>query len=276
MEHIHSVIYAIINIHLKSETPGSLHPSVLEQIGKFTGTLQKIHAFVEAQQDGSKIKYFFRQSETNLLLKDCQSGLEEALEVFETETGMSVFNSVDEMKQKTENMYNELLELISTLSDGTLTDRSSSIYLASNRSQNSSNSFSMLPSKPNIFHGRESELKHIIETLSQDIPRVAILGGGGMGKTSLARAVLHHPDIADKFEHRYFVSAESATSTVNLAALIGLHVGLNPGKDLTRLIIQYLSTEPPCLLILDNLETPWESIHCGSVFGIDWQGLSVV
>ncbi|KAJ7861919.1 hypothetical protein B0H13DRAFT_2567604 [Mycena leptocephala] len=244
------VIYAIINIHLKSETPGSLHPSVLEQIGKFTGyigshkTLQKIHAFVEAQQDGSKIKS----------ARDCQSGLEEALEVFETETGMSVFNSVDEMKQKTENMYNELLELIQPF-------QMVQIYLASNRSQNSSNSFSMLPSKPSIFHGRESELKHIIETLSQDIPRVAILGGGGMGKTSLARAVLHHPDIADKFEHRYFVSAESATSTVDLAALIGLHVGLNPGKDLTRLIVQYLSTEPPCLLILDNLETPWESIH---------------
>ncbi|KAJ7885024.1 P-loop containing nucleoside triphosphate hydrolase protein, partial [Mycena leptocephala] len=118
-----------------------------------------------------------------------------------------------------------------------------------------------LPSKPKIFHGRESELKHIIEGFARNSPRIAILGGGGMGKTSLARAALHHPEIGIKFEDRYFVSAEPATSTVELAALIGLHVGLNPGKDLTKPIVQYFSTKPPCLLILDNLETPWEPIH---------------
>ncbi|KAJ7933428.1 hypothetical protein B0H13DRAFT_1573378, partial [Mycena leptocephala] len=83
-------------------------------------------------------------------------------------------------------------------------------------------------------------------------------GGGGMGKTSLARVALHHQDIADKFEYRYFVSAESANST---AELIGLHVGLNPGKDLTKAVVQYFSKKPPCLLILDNLETPWEPTH---------------
>jgi hypothetical protein len=101
----------------------------------------------------------------------------------------------------------------------------------------------------------------MIETLTQDSPRVAILGGGGMGKTSLARAALHHPDISDKFENRYFVSAESATNSVELAALIGLHLGLNPGEDLTNRVVQHFSRQPACLLILDNLETPWEPIE---------------
>ncbi|KAJ7795290.1 hypothetical protein B0H14DRAFT_2249997, partial [Mycena olivaceomarginata] len=31
--------------------------------------------------------------------------------------------------------------------------------------------------------------------------------------------------------------------------------------DLTRPVIQYFSRKPPCLLILDNLETPWEPIQ---------------
>jgi hypothetical protein len=119
----------------------------------------------------------------------------------------------------------------------------------------------MLPSKPKIFHGREFELNEILKNLGQESPRIAILGGGGMGKTSLARAVLHHPDTCTKFKHRYFVSAESATNSTDLAALIGLHVGLDPGHNLTKPVIQYFFRQPACLLILDNLETPWEPME---------------
>jgi hypothetical protein len=100
-----------------------------------------------------------------------------------------------------------------------------------------------------------------MKILDQESPRIAILGEGGMGKTSLAKAVLHHPDTSAKFEHKFFVSAESANSTIELAALIGLHVGFDPGPDLTKPVIQYLSQKPSCLLVLDNLETVWEPLQ---------------
>ncbi|KAJ7815133.1 hypothetical protein B0H13DRAFT_1924375 [Mycena leptocephala] len=260
LENIHQVLYAIVDLHISSETTGSLAPSLIDDIGKFTETLRKMHRFVEAQQDGNKIKYFFCQSEKNTLLKDCHRGLNRALDVFKINIGVMTFNSIHEIQQKTDNMHTKLLELIETLSDGTLTDTLSSVYQVGNPSQNSSNSFSMLPPQPKIFHGREAELQDIIKTLSSESPRIAILGGGGMGKTHMARATLHHPDISTKFEHRYFVTAESADNSVELAALIGLHLGLDPGKDLTRPVVQYFSRMPPCLLILDNLETPWEQI----------------
>ncbi|KAJ7840236.1 hypothetical protein B0H13DRAFT_1510447, partial [Mycena leptocephala] len=89
--------------------------------------------------------------------------------------------------------------------------------------------------------------------------RIAILGGGGMGKTSLARAVIHHSEIAGRYEQqRFFVACDSAATQVELAALIGTHLGLKPGKDLTRPVIQHFSSSPHSLLILDNLETLWE------------------
>ncbi|KAJ6599738.1 hypothetical protein DFH09DRAFT_840490, partial [Mycena vulgaris] len=116
-----------------------------------------------------------------------------------------------------------------------------------------------LPSEPKIFHGRNSEVLDIVQAFMQQAPRVAILGAGGMGKTSLARAVLHHPEIAARYDqHRVFVACDSTSTSVQLAALIGAHLGMKPGKDLTQSVIQYFSSGPASLLVIDNLETLWE------------------
>ncbi|KAJ7849770.1 hypothetical protein B0H13DRAFT_2402140 [Mycena leptocephala] len=58
--------------------------------------------------------------------------------------------------------------------------------------------------------------------------------------------------------HQFFIACDSAATQVELAALIGAHLGLKPGKDLTCPVIQYFSSSPHSLLILDNLETVWE------------------
>ncbi|KAJ7310709.1 hypothetical protein DFH08DRAFT_823081 [Mycena albidolilacea] len=235
------------NLHVKSETTGFLPPSMLDHIGEFMETLHKIYTFIEGQQEGNKIKQLLRHR------------LDTAIEVFGIGTGVAMFNNIGDYKKATKLMHEEFLELIETLHDSSTISDGSSVYLDANKLTNSSNSFSMLPSTPKIFYGRESELNSIMEMLSQQSPRIAILGGGGMGKTSLARVVLHHPNIFNKFEDQFFVSAES--TTMELAALIGLHVGLNLGKNLTKTLIQYFLTRTSCLLILDNLETIWEPIQ---------------
>ncbi|KAJ7922753.1 hypothetical protein B0H13DRAFT_2267444 [Mycena leptocephala] len=120
----------------------------------------------------------------------------------------------------------------------------------------------MLPSEPKIFHGRDSELSNVLQLFGQGTPRIAILGAGGMGKTSLARAIIHRTEITERYnQHRFFVACDSAATQVELAALIGAHVGLKPGKDLTSPVIQYFSSSSNCLLILDNLETLWEPVE---------------
>ncbi|KAJ7494127.1 P-loop containing nucleoside triphosphate hydrolase protein, partial [Mycena latifolia] len=256
MENIHGLIYAVVDLHLKSETPGSLPPTILYRLGKSTETLHKIHAFIEAQQDRSIIKHLFRQNETHTLLKECREGIQEVLSNFKIDA--TNLGGVIAIQQKLQNMHRELLELISSLSDGTMSERSSLIDPKVNVSYSSSTSFSMLPAQPKIFHGRNLELYEILKALHQDAARVAILGAGGMGKTSLARAALHHPTIVTKYDCRFFVPCDSVTSDIELATLIGAHLGLKPQKDLKKPIIQYFSRSTPCLLILDNLETPWE------------------
>jgi Cdc6-like AAA superfamily ATPase len=120
-------------------------------------------------------------------------------------------------------------------------------------------SISLLPATPKIFRGREAELSAILQLFRTETPRIAILGAGGMGKTSLSKAVLHHPEMASRYDqHRVFVSCDTLSNSIQLASLIGAHIGLKPGKDLTQAVLHHFSIGPPTLLVLDNLETIWE------------------
>ncbi|KAJ7706631.1 hypothetical protein B0H16DRAFT_1746850 [Mycena metata] len=127
VEQIHQVLYAIIDLYIKSETVGSLPPSIVDHTERFMGTLQKICTYIGAHQKGNRIRQFFRQSEMNALLKDCHSGLDQAMQVFKVQPGYMVFNSIIEVQKKAEDMHNDLLELVAMLSDSTVSDRSSSV-----------------------------------------------------------------------------------------------------------------------------------------------------
>jgi hypothetical protein len=126
---------------------------------------------------------------------------------------------------------------------------------------NSSGSFSLLPASPKIFHGRESELEVLIDVLMADPSRVAILGAGGMGKTTLAMAALHYPKVVNKYQTRHFISCESAHTRDSLVVIIGSHLGLDTSSTSEGAVLALLSAGQPSLMILDNFETPWEVLE---------------
>ncbi|KAJ7752367.1 hypothetical protein B0H16DRAFT_1419058, partial [Mycena metata] len=254
MEETHQLLSAIVRVYIKSDTRGELPPSVLNHIAKFTQTLHKIHTFVEAQQGGNKVMKFFRQGELGSLLKDCKAELQQGLDFFQV---TDIISEVKEMQEQAKARQQEVLDIIETLS---ISDSASSISRVYSSSYASSNSISLLPAEPKIFYGRDAELAHVLDLFTQESPRIAILGVGGMGKTSLARVVLHHDNITTRYGlNRFFVPCDGPTTKVELAGVIGAHLGLKPGKDLTRGVVRHLSRAPPTLLILDNLETLWDS-----------------
>ncbi|KAJ7804177.1 hypothetical protein B0H14DRAFT_3154111 [Mycena olivaceomarginata] len=278
LEQIHKLLTVIVTLHITSDAGGEMPAEVLNHVGKFTELtlgiriLHKIHVFVEAQQKGNKVKNFFRQGEMSALLKECQAGLQQSFDFFKIEEPRAL-PDITEMQKDAQKRHREVLEMIERLSEATASERSSTISehysWSSNRKFSdytdwmtpfqSSNSISMLPSEPKIFHGRESELSQILHLFNTGIPRIAILGAGGMGKTSLAQAVLHQPEITARYaQNRFFVSCASTTTNLELVNLIGAHLGLNPSKDLTQAVLQHLSNTPPSLLILDELEALWE------------------
>ena len=110
------------------------------------------------------------------------------------------------------------------------------------------------PTAPQIFFGRDAELARIIDMITANVgshpARIAILGPGGYGKTTLARAVLTVNHIQDHFgDARYFVPCESVTSSGALVTELGKTLGvLEGGTDTLWPRIQVMLTSKDSII----------------------------
>ncbi|KAI0297525.1 hypothetical protein B0F90DRAFT_1952931, partial [Multifurca ochricompacta] len=90
--------------------------------------------------------------------------------------------------------------------------------------------------------------------------RIAILGPGGYGKTTLGNAVLTHPQVQKHFgDARYFVACESVFSSgallVELAKTLGV---LGGASDASWSHIHATLNSKDSIICLDNFESPWD------------------
>ncbi|KAJ7458081.1 hypothetical protein FB451DRAFT_1142308 [Mycena latifolia] len=258
MEQIHEILCAIITLHSMA-IDGQL-PLQFE-IAKFTHTLQKINTFIASQQRMGKLKQLFRKFDTAMQIEACKSELRESLEIFRTQAAVAIMGRMAYEQKDAETRHKELLVLLEGCPELVNSDQATSVAGTVSSFGTSSISLSMLPAPPQIFHGRDSELDRILRVLSQESARIAILGAGGIGKTSLATMALHHTDVAAKYSERYFVQCHSVLTCVDLISTLASHLGLGKSANLLGNIIQHFS-QGSTLLVFDNFETPWE--HSGS------------
>ena len=100
-----------------------------------------------------------------------------------------------------------------------------------------------------------------IEIVIRHWRRQVIGGPGGIGKTSIALAVFHSPELDGYIPRtrRFFVPCQSATtaSTFLSAIASSLRVGISQG-DALSLVVQWLKAgDRPLMLVLDNAESFW-------------------
>jgi GTPase SAR1 family protein len=103
-------------------------------------------------------------------------------------------------------------------------------------------------------------LDQIVTTLMTEWARVAIIGTGGMGKTTLALAAIHHADVERKYPQRHFISCESASSAGEMISIVGSYLNLPQSTGLSKAIYSHFLDRGPTILVLDNMETPWEPL----------------
>ena len=120
------------------------------------------------------------------------------------------------------------------------------------------------PTTPQIFFGRDAELAQIVQMVTTNFgsrpARIAILGPGGYGKTTLAHAVLTVDVIREHFgKARYFVPCESITSSGALLTELGKILGVvSGGSDALWSRILATLTSMESIICFDNFESPWD------------------
>jgi tetratricopeptide (TPR) repeat protein len=123
-----------------------------------------------------------------------------------------------------------------------------------------------MPLKPEIFHGRDHFVENIAQSLLQEeTSRICILGPGGMGKTSVSLAVAESPLIKERFPggNCVWVPCIKATSATLLLEILYIQLQVPGDGDkqvtLEKIISELEGSKEPCLILLDNFETPWNA-----------------
>ena len=117
--------------------------------------------------------------------------------------------------------------------------------------------------------GRDHEIETLVAAILEHdysdgvnaLTRIAILGPGGIGKTSLALSVLHDARVQARYgDARVFISCEASSSPDQLVNELAVAFQITT-EEITDLllnaILRHLALNP-CILVLDNFETSWD------------------
>ncbi|KAG1733921.1 uncharacterized protein EDB91DRAFT_1084306 [Suillus paluster] len=115
------------------------------------------------------------------------------------------------------------------------------------------------PPRPSILYGRDDLVAELTNLVVND-EHIALIGPGGMGKSSLAKAILNESLVIEKFAHgRFFVTYDDLdpstitfdTFMTRFAGVLGMQLA---GADPVGQISSFLRSATT-LIVLDNAET---------------------
>ncbi|KZV63938.1 hypothetical protein PENSPDRAFT_691216 [Peniophora sp. CONT] len=207
---------------------------------KCLDTLQTIR--VDSKRRRDRLKLLLKRGDVQHVVKECRDKIRIAKDKFNMKVAFDTNNMVRELHQRTQ---------LATVSPEPTVAAEPSVW--------------RLRAANPIIYGREVEIETAVDMIQNKAPaRVAILGPGGIGKTSIALAVLHHEDIERLYEDwRCFLSCEATTTADAVVRALADALGLVMISDISsetsrHHLISHLKAISG-IICLDNFETPLDS-----------------
>ncbi|KAG8806568.1 hypothetical protein FRC19_007167, partial [Serendipita sp. 401] len=231
-----------------------LSPQVIRDIEKLGIDLRAIQNDLARITSQSRWLLVFFKDANKETVDACIDRLSDALQSFQVTRAISDGNMLFEIQTRLESI---------NIVTGKMAEQVNEVYnwMKDNNAHNGQSNL-VLEEMPIPIHlyGRDAVVSRIAQTLTtKPGPRVGILGAGGMGKTSVAVAVMESEIVGTKYResHRFWVPCVGVTSPITFLQILSksLRVSQDTGAPLKDILYSLKSTPEPRLILLDNLET---------------------
>ncbi|KAH7106644.1 hypothetical protein BKA62DRAFT_687743 [Auriculariales sp. MPI-PUGE-AT-0066] len=236
--------------------PEGTNKRLHEQIEKFLENIYGIFIRLHVLRALNPIRRYIACDSFDAVLSEESLRLAKATHRLESAREWSTFNAVDRMGGRVGDMHALLTHVAVSVDKAFPTETKVDLSIDVEYS-------SSLPPPPSIFHGRDEFFQAAVDLIlhraRQLYPvRIAVLGTGGIGKTSLALAILHDYRIVAEYDgHRLFISCEPFVDGKDLVAALAKICSLPTSNDMLSVLVKHLSSGPNTLLVLDNIESIW-------------------
>ncbi|KAG8820582.1 hypothetical protein FRC19_008749 [Serendipita sp. 401] len=239
---------------LSGQEATSISPNVVRDIEDLGGDLRAVQKDLRKISSQSRWLLVFFKNANKATVDACLDRLSDALQSFNVTRAIRDGNVLFEIQSRLK-AVNE--------ATGKMADQVDKMYSwLIEKDAHSADSDLVLQEMPELIHlyGRDGVISQIAQILTTKArPRVGILGAGGMGKTSVAVAVMENELVGQTYQpyHRFWVPCVGVTSPITFLQILSKSLGVTqdtkaPLKDI---LYTLKSTEEPRLILLDNLET---------------------